>query len=111
MPRAIGRSLARPERAEIKHMGVDEKAIAKCHRYATQLNDLLRGTVLEVTEGRSNESIEKVPGQRAGRATHERRGIRDGHLATVLPSCMGAIDDGASKRARSLSHAFVSSVT
>lgn len=59
MQRAVERGLARREHADIKHMGVDEKAIAKGHRYATLLNDLQRGTVLEVTEGRTKESIEK----------------------------------------------------
>jgi len=59
MQRAVERGLARREHVDVKHMGVDEKAIAKGHRYATLLNDLQRGTVLEVTEGRTQQSIEK----------------------------------------------------
>lgn len=57
MERAVERGLARRASGEVRHMGVDEKAIAKRHRYATLLNDLDRSVVLEVTEGRSKESL------------------------------------------------------
>jgi transposase len=58
MQRAVERGLLRRGPMQLEHVGVDEKAIAKRHRYATLLNDLDRGVVLEVSEGRSKESIE-----------------------------------------------------
>jgi transposase len=56
MQRAVARGLARREQAPIKYVGIDEKAIAKRHRYATLLNDLEHGVVLEVVDGRTKES-------------------------------------------------------
>ena len=56
MQRAVARGLARREQAPIKYIGIDEKAIAKRHRYATLLNDLEHGVVLEVVDGRTKES-------------------------------------------------------
>lgn len=65
MQRAVSRGLARREQAPLKYVGIDEKAIAKRHRYATLLNDLEHGVVLEVVEGRSKESaktcLQSVP--------------------------------------------------
>jgi transposase len=58
MERAVARGLARRARTELTYLGVDEKSIAKRHRYATLLNDLQRSVVLEVAEGRSKESLE-----------------------------------------------------
>lgn len=57
MARAVKRGLARREQTPVRHLGVDEKAIAKGHRYATLVNDLKRGVVLDVTEHRTKESF------------------------------------------------------
>jgi len=43
----------------VRQLGVDEKAIAKGHRYATLVNDLGRGVVLDVTEHRTKESLKE----------------------------------------------------
>ena len=60
MQRAVARGLARREQAPIKYVGIDEKAIAKRHRYATLLNDLEHGVVLEVVDGRTVSQIEML---------------------------------------------------
>ena len=57
MERAVSRGLARREDEVPKRMGIDEKAIAKGHRYATLVNDLDRGIVVDMAEGRSKESL------------------------------------------------------
>lgn len=97
MQRAVERGLARREHADIKHMGVDEKAIAKGHRYATLLNDLQRGTVLEVTEGRTQESIEKclasVPSAQLAKVEAFAMDMWQPYFQAVT----SAVQDGASK--------------
>jgi transposase len=57
MERAVARGLLRREVRAPKHMGIDEKALAKGHRYATLVNDLSRGIVIDVAEGRTKESL------------------------------------------------------
>jgi transposase len=97
MQRAVERGLARREHAEIKYMGVDEKAIAKRHRYATMLNDLQRGTVLEVTEGRTKESIEKclasVPSEQLANVEAFAMDMWQPYFQVVC----SAVQDGSSK--------------
>lgn len=61
MERAVARGLARKaasERSTPTKLGVDEKAIAKRHRYATIVVDLGRSVVEAVQEGRKTESLE-----------------------------------------------------
>jgi transposase len=57
MQRAVARGLLRRPHAVPTVMGVDEKAIAKGHRYATLVNDLERGIVIEVAEDRTKQSL------------------------------------------------------
>jgi transposase len=59
MERAVARGRRAKRRRVIAHLGVDEKAIAKGHRYVTLVNDLDRGTVEYVTEDRKQESLEQ----------------------------------------------------
>jgi transposase len=97
MQRAVERGLERREHADVKHMGVDEKAIAKGHRYATLLNDLQRGTVLEVTEGRTQQSIEKcltsVPSAQLAKVEAFAMDMWQPYFQAVT----SAVQDGASK--------------
>jgi len=61
MERAVKRGEARKaasQRAAPTRLGVDEKAIAKRHRYATIVVDLDRAVVEAVQEGRKTESLE-----------------------------------------------------
>lgn len=97
MERAVERGLARRAHVGLKHLGVDEKAIAKRHRYATLLNDLERGVVLEVSEGRSKESLEaclaSVPGEQLAAVEAFAMDMWQPYFQTVLSE----VEDGASK--------------
>ena len=56
--RAVERGLKRRRAEEIQHLGVDEKAYQKGHRYLTLVNDLDRGRVLYVAEEREEKSLD-----------------------------------------------------
>jgi transposase len=58
MERAVARGQARKACRVIPHLGVDEKAIAKGHRYLTLVCDLAAGTVEYVGEERKQASLE-----------------------------------------------------
>ena len=97
MRRAVERGLARRKRVALKHVGVDEKSIAKRHRYTTLLNDLGRGVVLEVSEGRSKESLEtclrSVPKAQLSNVEAIAMDMWQPYFQTVC----AAVDEGASK--------------
>jgi transposase len=57
MERAVARGQAEKQRRPISQLGVDEKAIAKGHRYMTLVCDLQMGTVEYVTEDRKESSL------------------------------------------------------
>jgi transposase len=85
MARAVARGLERRKLEDLRHVGMDEsersgdslpeaarrasgarqKSFLKGHNYITALNDLDRGRVLEVVEGRTEEAAlalwEKIP--------------------------------------------------
>jgi transposase len=58
MERAVKRGLQRRQAEPIRHLGVDEKAFRKGHKYLTVVNDLVRGRVLYVAEDRKQESLD-----------------------------------------------------
>jgi transposase len=58
MERAVKRGLARRQAEEIPHLGVDEKAFRKGHKYLTLVNDLKRNRVLYVAEDREQRSLD-----------------------------------------------------
>jgi transposase len=69
--RAVSRGLARRGRELVHHLGVDEKAIAKRHRYLTVVADLDRGQVRYLADDRKQESLDGfwatlTPAQREG---------------------------------------------
>jgi len=55
MERGVARGLERRKLEDLSRVGMDEKSFLKGHRYITALNDLDRGRVLEVVEGRTEE--------------------------------------------------------
>lgn len=63
MERAVKRGLKRRQAEPISYIGVDEKAFRKRHRYATLVNDLDRGRVLYVAEGREAKSLDGFWGE------------------------------------------------
>lgn len=69
--RAVKRGLARRKQEVVAHLGVDEKAIAKRHRYLTVVADLDQSRVLYLADDRKQESLDGfwatlTPEQRAG---------------------------------------------
>ena len=71
MERAVKRGLSRRQAEPVRHLGVDEKAFRKGHKYMTVVNDLVRGRVLYVAEDRKQESLDGfwgtlTEGQRTG---------------------------------------------
>lgn len=58
--RAVERGLARRTAEPIVHVGIDEKAFLKGHRYASLATDLDKGRVLDVVEGRKKEDAVKL---------------------------------------------------
>jgi transposase len=97
MQRAVARGLARREHGKLTHLGVDEKAIAKRHRYATLLNDIEHGVVLEIAEGRSKESLatclEKLPAEQLAEVEAVAMDMWQPYFQTLC----SAVVDGASK--------------
>jgi transposase len=72
--RAVKRGLARRGQEVVAHVGVDEKAIAKRHRYLTVVADLERNRVLYLADDRKQESLDGfwatlTPAQRDGIAS------------------------------------------
>lgn len=63
MERAVARGLMRRGHEVPRHMGIDEKAIAKGHRYVTLANDLDHGHVIEVAEDRTTASLRQCLGK------------------------------------------------
>lgn len=63
MDRAVQRGLARRQAEPIVHLGVDEKAFRKGHRYVTIVNDLNRGRVVYVAADRKQKSLDGFWGQ------------------------------------------------
>lgn len=59
MERAVARGRQAKRKRVIRHLGVDEKAIAKGHSYFTLVSDLDRGTVEYVAEDRKQTSLEE----------------------------------------------------
>jgi transposase len=57
LERAVARGLARKQATAIARIGVDEKAFRKGHRYLTIVNNVDRGTVEFVAEGREKASL------------------------------------------------------
>ena len=58
MERAVKRGLKAKRRRVIRHLGVDEKAVAKRHQYVTLVCDLQRGTVEYIAFDRKKRSLD-----------------------------------------------------
>ena len=59
MELAVERGKARKKEKIVRHIGVDEKAIAKGHKYMTLICDIENGTVEYVADDRKQESLEE----------------------------------------------------
>lgn len=97
----LERAVARGQRAKVSRvpalMGVDEKAIAKGHRYLTLVCDLQAGTVEYLGDDRKQESLDEywltlTWAQRAGI-----RGIAMDMWEPYIQSVLTYVPDGATK--------------
>jgi len=59
MGRAVRRGRQRKKATVVRKLGVDEKAVAKGHRYLTLVCDLEEGTVEHIAEDRKQESLDE----------------------------------------------------
>ena len=61
MKRAVNRGLSRRDESEsIPYLGIDEKSFRSGHRYVSLLNNLGKGTVIEVVENRDESSAAQL---------------------------------------------------
>ena len=60
MKRAVGRGLQRRSNEPVKRLGIDEKSFRSGHRYVSLLNDLDGGRVIDVVEGRDEQSASRL---------------------------------------------------
>lgn len=60
MQRAVTRGRARKQARVMRRIGVDEKAVAKGHRYLTLVCNLDEGTVEHIAEDRKQESLDGI---------------------------------------------------
>jgi transposase len=58
--RAVQRGLSRRRIQKLRHLGIDEKSLAKRHRYVSLLIDIDHPRVLEVTPGRDQASADAL---------------------------------------------------
>ena len=95
--RAVTRGLARRGREVVAHLGVDEKAVAKRHRYLTVVADLDRSRVLYLADDRKQESLDGfwptlTPAQREGL-----QAIAMDMWAPYIQSTLAHLDDASGK--------------
>ena len=81
MERGVARGLERRELEDLHHVGMDEKSFLKGHRYIAALNDLDRGRVLEVVEGRTEEDALALWGKLPETSRSDHQSHRHGHVA------------------------------
>ncbi len=83
----------RREHTVPEYIGLDEKAIARGHTYATIVCDLSNGRVIDVAPDRTTESVYRclrgLLAQRAG----GHQGRRHGHVAAVHPAMTTLLPD------------------
>ena len=60
MQRAVDRGLERRKIEAVPYVGIDEKSFRKGHRYVSTLNDINRGCVIDVVEGRRESDAEQL---------------------------------------------------
>lgn len=58
--RGVERGLERRALEGVEYVGMDEKSFRRGHRYITLLNDIVKGRVLEVVEGRKETSADAL---------------------------------------------------
>lgn len=97
MERAVERGMARRGEETMPYLAVDEKAIAKRHRYATVLYDLQNSRVVEVANERR---IDSLAGLFEGLTADQREGVQAVSMDMWHPfvaATTASLPEGASK--------------
>lgn len=88
MKRAVDRGMSRRKVRTLRHIGIDEKAIRKGHRYATILTDIEDGSVIDIAEDRT---LESAVGLLFSLPEEIRKGIEAAAM-DMWPAYIGAIE-------------------
>ena len=60
MNKAVNRGLERRGKQDVEYLGIDEKSMKKGHTYMTVVSDLKGGSVIDLTESRTGEAVNKL---------------------------------------------------
>jgi transposase len=91
MERAVKRGLERRELEELRHVGMDEKSLAKGQSDVSLLTDLDAGRVLEVMEGNEREAADRLLAARPEEAREAIEAVwldRSGHCAAAARAAL-----------------------
>ena len=97
MERAVERGLKAKRRRVIPHLGVDEKAIAKGHRYMTLVCDLDRGTVEFIAFDRKKSSLDAFYQSLSSKQLAGIRAVAMDMWEPFISSTMQYVPDAAQK--------------
>jgi len=97
MERAVQRGLSRRPPPSPRHLGVDEKSVAKGHKYATVVTDLDRGCVLEVAQDRTKESLVTALGPFTPRTLGQVEGIALDMWEPYIQTLWALVPDASDK--------------
>jgi transposase len=97
MERAVARGLRAKKRRIIAHLGVDEKAVAKRHRYVTLVCDLDRSTVEYIGDDRKRTSLDAYYQSLSKKQLAGIEAVAMDMWEPFVSSTVAHVPDGASK--------------
>jgi transposase len=97
MERAVARGLRAKRRRVMAHLGVDEKAVAKGHRYVTLVCDLDRSTVEYIGNDRKQASLDAYYRSLSERQLTGIEAVAMDMWEPFIASTVAHVPDGASK--------------
>lgn len=97
MQRAVERGQKIKRRRVVRYLGIDEKAIAKRHRYVTLVSDLDRGTVEFIAADRKKTSLDAYFRSLNQRQLHGIQAVAMDMWDPFIASTKEHLEDGGSK--------------
>jgi transposase len=97
MKRAVDRGLKAKRRRVIPYLGVDEKSIAKRHRYVTLVGDLDRGTIEFISFDRKKRSLDAFYQSLSPKQLNGIRAVAMDMWEPYISSTLQNVPDAASK--------------
>lgn len=97
MDRAVRRGLQRQDWSELRHIGIDEKAVRKGHRYVTIVYDLDTSKVIWVGKDRKEETLDRFFASLPKQILSQIECIAMDMWAPYRASCRKWIDDADEK--------------